>query len=66
MQDRTLRWFTASTTSGKRCDQSFAAPGDEPDADGVAPGQRVDALEGVRSTAWFTLVLTAAIDSVKL
>jgi hypothetical protein len=23
MQDRTLRWFTASTTSGKRSDQSL-------------------------------------------
>jgi hypothetical protein len=34
-QGRTLRWFTASTTSGKRIVQSFAAAGDQPDADGV-------------------------------
>jgi hypothetical protein len=39
-QERTLRWFTASTTNGKRSLQSLPAAGDQPDTHGIPPGHQ--------------------------
>ena len=43
-QDRTLRWFTASTTSGIALRPVVAPAGDQPDAHGVAPGHEPEAV----------------------